>query len=55
VIETTLHCDTSTPVGACFWHTFRDPTSRLHARGAIGLEELTTTQYVAWGDEQIRG
>jgi len=30
-------------------------TSRLHARGPIGLEELTTTKYVAWGDGQIRG
>jgi glutamate-5-semialdehyde dehydrogenase len=29
-------------------------TSRLHARGPIGLEELTTTKYVAWGDGQIR-
>jgi glutamate-5-semialdehyde dehydrogenase len=30
-------------------------TSRLHARGPIGLEELTTMKYVAWGDGQIRG
>ena len=29
-------------------------TSRLPARGPIGLEELTTTKYVAWGDGQIR-
>jgi glutamate-5-semialdehyde dehydrogenase len=29
-------------------------TSRLHARGPIGLEELTTTKYVAWGDGQTR-
>jgi glutamate-5-semialdehyde dehydrogenase len=29
-------------------------TSRLHARGPIGLEELTTSKYVAWGDGQIR-
>jgi len=29
-------------------------TSRLHARGPIGLEELTTTKYIAWGDGQIR-
>ena len=29
-------------------------TSRLHAGGPIGLEELTTTKYVAWGDGQIR-
>ena len=30
-------------------------TSRLHARGPIGLEELTTSKYVAWGDGQVRG
>jgi glutamate-5-semialdehyde dehydrogenase len=29
-------------------------TSRLHARGPIGLEELTTSKYVAWGSGQIR-
>ena len=29
-------------------------TSRLHARGPIGLEELTTTKYVAWGDGHVR-
>jgi len=29
-------------------------TSRLHARGPLGLEELTTTKYVVVGDGQIR-
>jgi glutamate-5-semialdehyde dehydrogenase len=30
-------------------------TSRLHARGPIGLRDLTTTKYVVRGDGQIRG
>jgi glutamate-5-semialdehyde dehydrogenase len=30
-------------------------TNRLHARGPLGLEELTTTKYVVLGDGQIRG
>jgi glutamate-5-semialdehyde dehydrogenase len=29
-------------------------TSRLHARGPIGLEELTTTKYVVHGDGHVR-
>jgi len=29
-------------------------TNRLHARGPLGLEELTTTKYVVLGDGQIR-
>jgi glutamate-5-semialdehyde dehydrogenase len=29
-------------------------TSRLHARGPIGLEELTTTKYVVIGDGHVR-
>ena len=29
-------------------------TNRLHARGPIGLEELTTTKYVVLGEGQIR-
>ena len=29
-------------------------TKRLHARGPMGLEELTTTKYVVVGDGQIR-
>jgi glutamate-5-semialdehyde dehydrogenase len=29
-------------------------TSRLHARGPLGLEELTTTKYVVLGDGQTR-
>jgi hypothetical protein len=29
-------------------------TDRLHARGPIGLEQLTTYKYVVWGDGQIR-
>jgi glutamate-5-semialdehyde dehydrogenase len=29
-------------------------TNRLHARGPLGLEELTTTKYVVVGDGQIR-
>jgi glutamate-5-semialdehyde dehydrogenase len=30
-------------------------TNRLHARGPLGLEELTTTKYVVVGDGQVRG
>jgi glutamate-5-semialdehyde dehydrogenase len=30
-------------------------TSRLHARGPIGLADITTTKYVVVGDGQIRG
>ena len=29
-------------------------TTRLHARGPLGLEELTTTKYVVVGDGQTR-
>jgi glutamate-5-semialdehyde dehydrogenase len=29
-------------------------TNRLHARGPLGLEELTTTKYVVLGDGQVR-
>ena len=30
-------------------------TQKLHARGPIGLRELTTFKYVAYGDGQVRG
>jgi len=30
-------------------------TQKLHARGPMGLRELTTTKYVVAGDGQIRG
>lgn len=30
-------------------------TQKLHARGPIGLRELCTTKYVAWGDGHVRG
>lgn len=30
-------------------------TQKLHARGPMGLRELTTAKYVVWGDGQIRG
>jgi glutamate-5-semialdehyde dehydrogenase len=30
-------------------------TQKLHARGPIGLRELTTFKYVVQGDGQIRG
>jgi glutamate-5-semialdehyde dehydrogenase len=30
-------------------------TQKLHARGPIGLRELTTTKYVVHGDGQVRG
>ena len=30
-------------------------TQKLHARGPIGMRELTTFKYVAYGDGQIRG
>jgi glutamate-5-semialdehyde dehydrogenase len=30
-------------------------TSRLHARGPIGLADVTTTKYVVRGSGQIRG
>ncbi len=29
-------------------------TSRMHARGPVGLQELTTTKYVVHGDGQVR-
>jgi glutamate-5-semialdehyde dehydrogenase len=29
-------------------------TNRLHARGPLGLEELTTTKYVVIGNGQTR-
>ncbi|WP_319574192.1 glutamate-5-semialdehyde dehydrogenase [uncultured Desulfobacter sp.] len=29
-------------------------TSKLHAYGPMGIKELTTTKFVAWGDGQIR-
>ncbi len=29
-------------------------TSKLHAYGPMGLEELTTTKFIAYGDGQIR-
>lgn len=30
-------------------------TQKLHARGPMGLEELTSTKYIVYGDGQIRG
>jgi glutamate-5-semialdehyde dehydrogenase len=30
-------------------------TDRLHARGPMGLEELTTYKHVIWGDGQVMG
>ena len=30
-------------------------TQKLHARGPIGLRELTTTKYIVHGDGQVRG
>jgi glutamate-5-semialdehyde dehydrogenase len=29
-------------------------TSKLHARGPVGLEELTTTKFVVYGSGQLR-
>jgi glutamate-5-semialdehyde dehydrogenase len=29
-------------------------TQKLHARGPMGLRELTTYKYVIWGDGQVR-
>lgn len=30
-------------------------TQKLHARGPMGLKELTTTKYIVYGDGQVRG
>lgn len=30
-------------------------TQKLHARGPMGLESLTSTKFVIWGDGQVRG
>ena len=30
-------------------------TQKLHARGPMGLRELTTYKYVVWGDGQVKG
>ena len=30
-------------------------TSKLHAFGPMGLEELTATKFIVYGDGQIRG
>jgi len=30
-------------------------TQKLHARGPMGLQELTSTKYVIWGEGQVRG
>ena len=30
-------------------------TNRLHCRGPMGLEELTTTKYIIYGNGQVRG
>ena len=30
-------------------------TQKLHARGPMGLQQLTTAKYVVWGEGQVRG
>jgi glutamate-5-semialdehyde dehydrogenase len=30
-------------------------TQKLHARGPMGLRELTTYKYLVWGEGQLRG
>ena len=30
-------------------------TQKLHARGPLGLEELTSMKYIVYGDGQVRG
>ena len=30
-------------------------TQKLHARGPMGLQQLTTMKYVVWGEGQVRG
>ena len=30
-------------------------TQKLHARGPMGLESLTSSKYIVYGDGQVRG
>jgi glutamate-5-semialdehyde dehydrogenase len=44
----------SMPVTATGWAPIGLSGSRLHAKGPIGLEQLTCEKYVAFGSGQLR-
>ena len=49
-----LVCKGMAPYGAVAMGEIDIVTQKLHARGPMGLAELTTTTYIVTGDGQIR-